>query len=110
VLFRSRRQPDGTDLLWKQVGVKELLSAPQLPFFIEWSSDLHPSQSGKATAKISQIVFANENPLDQSAFGPLISNALSSGEISLSSITTDQLNSGILQVEFVTQAQKVIID
>ena len=32
----NRHRPDGTELLWKQIGVNGLISDPQLPFFIEW--------------------------------------------------------------------------
>lgn len=41
----NRHRPDGTELLWKQIGVNGLLADPQLPFFVEWISDeeLHPS-------------------------------------------------------------------
>src|SRR5215217_5183108 len=41
----NRHRPDGTELLWKQIGVNGLISDPQLPFFIQWlsPSDLHPS-------------------------------------------------------------------
>ena len=30
----NRHRPDGTELLWKQIGVNGLISDPQLPFFI----------------------------------------------------------------------------
>ena len=33
----NRHRPDGTELLWKQLGVKGLQADPQLPFFIEWN-------------------------------------------------------------------------
>jgi len=44
----NRRRPDGTELLWKQIGVNGLLADPQLPFFVQWLSpeSLHPSTGG----------------------------------------------------------------
>ena len=44
----SRIFPDGRTLEWHQIGVKGLLSDPQLPFFIHWDSDeeLRPSALG----------------------------------------------------------------
>ena len=44
----NRRRPDGTELLWKQIGVNGLISDPQLPFFVQWLSPdgLHPSIGG----------------------------------------------------------------
>lgn len=34
----NRKRPDGTELLWKQIGINGLIADPQLPFFIEWLS------------------------------------------------------------------------
>lgn len=55
----NRHRPDGTELNWKQLGVKGLQSDPQLPFFVEWESgaDLHPSvgASGAVTLKSLEI-------------------------------------------------------
>ena len=44
----NRRRPDGTELLWKQIGVNGLIADPQLPFFVQWLSPdtLHPSTGG----------------------------------------------------------------
>lgn len=44
----NRRLPNGTELLWKQLGVNGLLSDPQLPFFVQWLSEpeLHPGNAG----------------------------------------------------------------
>lgn len=43
-----RHLPSGTRLEWLQLGVKGLLSDPQLPFFVQWLSDPrdHPSVGG----------------------------------------------------------------
>jgi hypothetical protein len=35
----SRQFPDGRWLQWRQIGVKGLLSDPQLPFFVKWNSE-----------------------------------------------------------------------
>ncbi|WP_340539728.1 VOC family protein [Nocardioides sp. GXZ039] len=42
----NRHRPDGTELLWKQIGVNGLLADPQLPFFVQWDSpaEMHPSE------------------------------------------------------------------
>lgn len=41
----NRHRPDGSELLWKQIGVNGLIADPQLPFFIQWESprEMHPS-------------------------------------------------------------------
>ena len=53
-----RTRPDGTDLRWKQLGVLDTLKDAQLPFFIQWLTTHHPSNDGKAVAKISKIEIA----------------------------------------------------
>ncbi len=47
-----RRRPDGFDLQWKQIGVKELADNPELPFYIQWLTDEahQPSAGGSALA------------------------------------------------------------
>ena len=50
-----RMRPDGTELKWKQLGVLGTLDDAQLPFFIEWQTQDHPSVDGKATAEIVKI-------------------------------------------------------
>ena len=41
----NRRLPSGEELLWRQIGVNNLMSDPQLPFYIKWESpaEMHPS-------------------------------------------------------------------
>jgi hypothetical protein len=39
-----RMRPNGSDLKWQQIGVKEIAETRHLPFFIEWLSLDHPSQ------------------------------------------------------------------
>ena len=41
-----RHLPDGALLDWRQIGVLDLMTDPQLPFFVRWESDpaLHPRQ------------------------------------------------------------------
>jgi hypothetical protein len=55
-----RTKPDGTDLRWKQIGVLGVLEDAQLPFFIQWLSQDHPSSDGKPRAKIVKIEIAGD--------------------------------------------------
>jgi len=55
-----RRRPDGSDLNWKQIGVLGTLEDRQLPFFIEWLTDDHPSKEAKAVAKIEKLEIAGD--------------------------------------------------
>jgi hypothetical protein len=43
----NRHLPNGTELLWKQIGINGLIADPQLPYFIHWlTKDLHPGNAG----------------------------------------------------------------
>ena len=55
-----RRRPDGSDLNWKQIGVLGTLEDRQLPFFIEWLTEDHPSKEAKAVAKIDKLEIAGD--------------------------------------------------
>jgi hypothetical protein len=79
-----RRRPDGTDLKWKQVGVKELLTDPELPFFIQWEGGNHPSEVGTAVSAIVEMKFANSDPLERSSLKNEVNLALISTAIRVS--------------------------
>lgn len=49
----NRHRPDGTELRWRQLGVKGLQSDPQLPFFIQWDSDRADHPSAGSTGEVS---------------------------------------------------------
>lgn len=55
-----RRRPDGSELNWKQIGVLGTLEDRQLPFFIEWLTEDHPSKEAKAVAKIDKLEIAGD--------------------------------------------------
>lgn len=58
----NRRLPDGTELLWRQIGVGGLLADPQLPFFIEWESpaEMHPSQGADEAYSLACLEIAGD--------------------------------------------------
>ncbi|MBO9522501.1 MAG: VOC family protein [Nocardioidaceae bacterium] len=58
----NRHRPDGTELLWRQLGVKGLQSDPQLPFFIEWESPAteHPSQGASGNISLVSLEIAGD--------------------------------------------------
>ena len=105
-----RRRPDGTDLKWKQIGVKELLTEPELPFFIEWQDGHHPSQVGTPNASIKEITFANKDPLEKSAFKGEVLAALGGNLIEISVVNDENENVGITSVTFSSPAGDVVIN
>lgn len=51
-----RHTPDGQELRWRQLGVRGLISDPQLPFFIEWDpASRHPSADAVTEVTISGL-------------------------------------------------------
>ena len=57
----NRYLPDGTELLWKQIGVNGLIADPQLPFFIQWDSQgMHPSQDADGEYSLDCLEIAGD--------------------------------------------------
>ena len=103
-----RDSPDGTDLKWKQVGVKELLTDPELPFFIQWEDGHHPSEVGSPSSAIQEIVFANTDPLSRTSFKDDVIDALASTGINIS-VTKAEEETGLSAVTFETKSGLVQI-
>jgi len=56
-----RHRPDGTELKWRQLGVKGLISDPQLPFFVEWQTpECHPSVGAETEVTIKGLQIAGD--------------------------------------------------
>ncbi|MEI2731919.1 MAG: VOC family protein [Dermatophilaceae bacterium] len=54
-----RHTPDGQELRWKQLGVRGLISDPQLPFYIEWDpASRHPSTDADTEVTITALQIA----------------------------------------------------
>jgi hypothetical protein len=58
----NRHRPDGTELLWKQLGVKGLQADPQLPFFVQWegNSAEHPSTGASGEISLEALEIAGD--------------------------------------------------
>ena len=58
----NRHRPDGTELLWQQIGVNGLISDPQLPFFIQWTvpAELHPSYGATGDFSLACLEIAGD--------------------------------------------------
>ncbi len=58
----NRKRPDGTELLWKQIGVNGLLADPQLPFFVQWESptSMHPSAGASDDYSLACLEIAGD--------------------------------------------------
>jgi hypothetical protein len=105
-----RTRPDGTDLKWKQIGVKEITDSRELPFFIEWLTEDHPSKDGVAVASIKKIVIADKDELADSWFKEEILNATSGIEIDWIQPESIEDNNGIITLILMRNGEEIILD
>jgi hypothetical protein len=105
-----RTRPDGTDLKWKQIGVKEITDSRELPFFIEWLTEDHPSKDGNAVAKIEKIVIADKDQLSDSWFKNEILGALSGVSIEWTDSDSNEGDNGIVGIEILSPTGLIRID
>lgn len=109
-ILGSRTRPDGRELKWKQIGVREIIGSGELPFFIQWLSDQHPSQDGKAVAKITSIVIADGEQLNRSSFKSEVISGLGGIEIIWKDLEAEEVASGIISVILEVDKELIKID
>jgi hypothetical protein len=105
-----RTRPNGTDLKWKQIGVKEIVDTREFPFFIQWLSSEHPSQDGTPLAAIEKISIADDNQLRDSWFKGDILAALGDIDIEWIESSTNEDQTGIVSLSVKTSSGIVVID
>ena len=105
-----RTRPDGTDLKWKQIGVKEITDSRELPFFIQWLTEDHPSKDGTTVSKIEKIVISDKDQLSDSWFKTEILNGLDSVAIDWVDPATQDGEIGIVSVHLSTPSGSVVLD
>jgi hypothetical protein len=105
-----RTRPNGSDLKWKQIGVKEIADTREFPFFIQWLSADHPSQDGIAIAEITKIVIADRNQLSNSWFKADILSSI--GDITIEWIDPSENDNqtGIAALSLSTTTGNVYLD
>jgi hypothetical protein len=105
-----RTRPDGTDLKWKQIGVKEIEESREFPFFIQWLTDDHPSKDGSAVAKINKIVIADKDRLEDSWFRAEIISSLNEIKIEWDEDNSHSDQSGIISIQLTTPIGEIDLD
>ena len=105
-----RTKPDGSELKWKQIGVREIAGAGELPFFIQWLTEQHPSKDGNSVAKISKIVIADDEQLADSWFKDEIKSGLTDVEIEWVKPESNDGDKGIVAVELLVNNNKIRVD
>lgn len=57
----NRYRPDGVELKWRQLGIKGLISDPQLPYYVQWlDASVHPSVGAKTQVTIEGLQIAGD--------------------------------------------------
>lgn len=105
-----RMRPNGSDLKWKQIGVKEIADTREFPFFIEWLTEDHPSQDGIPNAEINKIVIADQNELSDSWFKSEILSSMGGISIEWVDPSLNDGQSGIMAIEITTAQGAVLLD
>jgi hypothetical protein len=105
-----RTRPNGSDLKWKQIGVKEIAESPEFPFFIQWLTSDHPSQDGAPVAEIKKIVISDENKLEGSWFKEEILKSISPIRLEWAHPKDNDNQKGILSIELETPVGPVVLD
>jgi len=106
----SRTRPDGSELKWKQIGVKDIMGSGELPFFIQWLTDKHPSKDGSSVAKITKIVIADDEELANSWFKNEINAGLTDIQIEWIKPELNEGEKGIVKVEIGLKDHSIIIE
>ena len=105
-----RTRPDGSELKWKQIGVKEIAGAGELPFFIQWLTENHPSKDGNSVAKLSKIIIADDEKLADSWFKDEIESGLKDVVIEWVKPEANDGDKGIVAVELTVNNAKIRLD
>ena len=106
----SRTRPDGSELKWKQIGVKDIMGSGELPFFIQWLTEIHPSKDGNSVAKIAKIIIADDEQLADSWFQDEIKSGLNGVEIEWVKLELNDGDKGIVAVELQVNNNKIRLD
>ena len=105
-----RTRPNGTDLKWKQIGVKEIVLAPEFPFFIQWLTKDHPAQDGEPKASIKKLVIADNDKLTDSWFKEEIMSSLGDIGIEWVEVEKNDGQSGIVAVHLSIESEVIVLD
>jgi hypothetical protein len=104
----SRSRPDGSELKWKQIGVKDIMESGELPFFIQWLTENHPSNDGYPASKITKIFISSKDKLKNSLFQKQISKGIKN--IIIEWQDDQDATNELIAIEFKTPTGIVIIN
>ena len=106
----NRKKPDGTELRWKQIGVKQITESSELPFFIQWLVPNHPSKDGKPKSELKNILLASKERLSNSLFQDEIYKSIKGFDIEWCDPSSNENSNGIVSLNVKTPNGNVTIN
>jgi hypothetical protein len=106
-----RVRPDGYDLRWRQIGVRDTADDPQLPWFIHWESDKaeHPASPG-GKVKLERLDIAGEREVVVSYLGDKAVHDLEDLHVKWLPPSDNDGDTGVVAAHFTTPHGVVVID
>ena len=103
----ARQFPDGLILEWRQLGVRGLLAAPQLPFFLQWLSNaqLRPTALG-STLRLAEIQISGSADRLSEWLGVPVNDSLDGVHLDL---IAPNGHPGITQVTFESPSRGTVV-
>jgi hypothetical protein len=105
----NRKLPNGSELEWKQLGVLATLEDSTKPFYIEWISDIHPSETSKAVTSISKIFMSGGKNKVEDWLGVDPKTFLGDIEINWTTQNEEFFKPSLIGIEFNFNGRKVNI-
>ena len=105
-----RTRPDGSDLKWKQIGVKEITDSCQLAIFIQWLTKGHSLKDGNAVSRIKKIIIADKDLLAESWLESEILSALDNLTIDWVDLSVKDGDNGIFEMHLSTPKGSIVFD
>jgi hypothetical protein len=105
-----RKKPDGTELRWKQIGVSQITEVRELPFFIQWLVNNHPSNDGNAVSRLKNISIASHEQLSNSLLKEDIYGSLNEFSINWVEVANNENLNGIVSLDIETPNGIIQVD
>ena len=96
ILDVSRQQPDGPQLDWRLMGLKQHQLGGMAPFFIDWLDCIHPSLTTPRAGKLTKFEVTTEDLTLTNLLGPIENTTTQSGDAQL----TIQLETNRGEIQF----------
>jgi hypothetical protein len=106
-----RVRPDGYDLRWSQIGIRDTTNDPQLPWFIHWDSDKseQPAAPG-GTVNLERLDIAGDRAIVVEFLGDKATASLESLKVKWLPVADNDGETGIVAAHFTSPRGVGVID